>query len=66
MSTKLREFHTRARARARGVTWLPEPWLGVRVMGGANASFSVTVEGMPEQVLWGLGVFAEAGVVVRI
>ena len=48
------------------MNWLPEPWLGARLIGGASTSLRVAVEGMPEQISAGLGVFAEAGVVVRI
>ena len=47
------------------MNWLPEPWLGA-LIGGASTSLSIAVEGMPEQISASLGVFAEAGVVVRI
>lgn len=49
-----------------GATWLPEPWLGVRIIGGATASVTATAEGTPEQVNASIGVFAEAGVVIRL
>lgn len=49
-----------------GVTWLPEPWLAVRILGGLVGTALFQIEGMPEQLTLNFGAFAEAGIVVRI
>jgi hypothetical protein len=49
-----------------GATWLPEPWLAVRIIGGLTGMVTFQIEGMPQQINVSFGAFAEAGVVIRI